>query len=86
MGGATLPVEADTRLLDVQGQSRRIALKRRDAGVDAVLWVIRASSSNRQAMELAAPALSVDFPVSARAALAALAAGRHPGGSAVILL
>ena len=86
LGGATIPLDADTRLLDVQAQSRRIALKRRDAGVDAVLWVIAGSSANRRAVDLAGTALFVDYPVSQRSALGALAEGRHPGGSAVILL
>ena len=84
--GPDLPVEADTRLVDVQTQTRRMALKLRDSAFEQVLWLLADTAHNRVAIRAARASLAVDFPVSARAALAALAVGRHPGGSALILL
>jgi transcriptional regulator with XRE-family HTH domain len=83
-GGPDLPIDADTRLVDVQAQARRITLKLRDSGIGHVVWLLADSVHNRAIVRAAS--LPADFPVSPRAALAALAAGRHPGGSAVILL
>ena len=85
-GGRLLPLDADSRLVDVQAQHRRLNLKLRDGGLEAVLWLFSDTHRNRAALDAAAAYLAADFPVSARAALKALSAGRHPGGSAVILL
>ncbi len=84
--GSGLPVDAETRLHDVQALLRRLALKVRDSGVDQVLLVLADTRTNRYALAHADPILAATFPVSPRQALAALAAGRHPGGSAVIFL
>lgn len=84
--GPDLPLEADTRMVDVQAQTRRIALKRRDAGIDHVVWLLADTDRNRAAVAAARAILLAEFPVTPRTALAALAQGRHPGGSAVILL
>jgi transcriptional regulator with XRE-family HTH domain len=84
--GDGLAVDAETRLHDVQALLRRLALKARDAGVDSVLLVLADTRSNRQAVAGAADLLRATFPVSARSALAALAEGRHPGGSAIVFL
>jgi transcriptional regulator with XRE-family HTH domain len=81
-----LPVEAETRLIDGQGQLRRVMLKLRDSGLDHVLLLLADTRLNREAFAATASTFAVDFPVSPRRALAALAAGEHPGGSAVVLL
>jgi transcriptional regulator with XRE-family HTH domain len=83
---ASLQVEVETRLADWQAQLRRIALKTRDASVESVLVVVADTHRNRDAMRLVAPLIADDFPVSARTALQALRQGRHPGGSAIILI
>ncbi len=83
---AVLPAEAETRIHDFQAQTRRIMLKARDAEIDHVLLVVAATRSNRSAVAAVGGALSELFPVSPRDALAALAAGRHPGGSALVFL
>ena len=83
---AGLPVDAETRLQDVQALLRRLALKVRDSGAEHVLLVLGETRANRYALAHADPILAATFPVSPRRALAALAAGRHPGGSAVIFL
>lgn len=83
---AKLPAEAETRIHDFQAQTRRIALKRRDAGFDHVLLVVAATRRNREAVKAAGAVVNELFPVPARTALAALAAGQHPGGSALVFL
>ena len=79
-------MEAETRLYDVQAQLRRIALKARDAGVDVVLLVLADTPRNRAAVDAAGPAVVDTYLVPARDALRALRTGRHPGGSALILV
>jgi hypothetical protein len=81
-----LPVEAESRLIDGQAQIRRIMLKLRDSGLEHVLVVIADTRRNRDAVAAAASTILADFPVPQRRAMAALAAGEHPGGSALILL
>jgi len=81
-----LPVEAETRLIDGQAQFRRIALKLRDSGLHHVLVVLGDTRRNRDALAGAGSVLLTDFPIPARRALAALAAGHHPGGSAIVLI
>jgi transcriptional regulator with XRE-family HTH domain len=81
-----LHAEGETRLYDAQAQLRRIALKARDTGVDVVLLVIADTPRNRAAVRATGPMITEGFPISARAALAALAAGRHPGGSALVFV
>lgn len=84
--GLTIATEMETRLRDVQATQRRLELKRRDGTVDRVLLVVADTRTNRAAMEAAADLLSAAYPVAPRAALAALAAGRDPGGDALIVL
>ena len=85
-GTATLPAEAETKIHDFQAQTRRIALKCRDAGIDDVLLVVAGTRSNRRAIAAAGAAVRELFPVPGLSAVRALAVGKHPGGSALILL
>lgn len=82
----TLPAEAEARIHDFQAQTRRIMLKSRDAGIDHVLLVVAGTRMNRRAIRAAHAAVDELFPVPERVALAALAAGAHPGGSALVFL
>ena len=50
-----LHAEAETRLYDAQAQLRRIALKARDTGVEAVLLVLADTPRNRAAVHAAGP-------------------------------
>ncbi len=81
-----LPVEAESRLVDVQAQVRRIMLKVRDGGLEHVLVIVSDTRRNRDAISGAASSLLGNFPIPPRRALASLAAGRHPGGSSIVLL
>lgn len=81
-----LHAEGETRLYDAQAQLRRIALKARDSGLDTVLLVIADTPRNRAAVRAAGQMIAEGYPIPRRAALAALAAGRHPGGSALVFV
>jgi transcriptional regulator with XRE-family HTH domain len=84
--GQPIGVEAETRLADIQALERRIALKARDGQVSRVLLVASASRGNRLAVRESMALLQTSFPVPGRVALAALADGRDPGGSSLILI
>jgi transcriptional regulator with XRE-family HTH domain len=84
--GSTLPAEAETKIHDFQAQTRRVMLKCRDAGLDHILLVVAGTRNNRRAITAAGAAVGELFPVPGRDALTALAAGEHPGGSALVFL
>jgi transcriptional regulator with XRE-family HTH domain len=82
----TIPVEAETRPTDAQALERRLALKLRDSEMASMLLVLASTRSNREFVG-ALPGSFLDrFPVPPRDTLAALAAGRRPTGSSLILL
>jgi transcriptional regulator with XRE-family HTH domain len=81
-----MPAEVETRIGDAQAQMRRLTLKMRDAEVEHVLLVVADTPANRRAVAAAWTVLGGMFPISARKALAALAAGRYPGGSSLIFI
>lgn len=84
--GWHVPVDAETRLHDVQAFSRRLALKSRDDAVDVLILLVADTRHNRRVLRLAAPDLAMQFPAKGPAILAALAAGRPPPGSGIVLL
>jgi hypothetical protein len=79
-------VEAETRLRDMQAQLRAAVLKGLDSGSDRLILLVKGSRGNRLALRESLPLLAATFPVSNRAALAALAAGRDSGGNAIVVL
>jgi hypothetical protein len=81
-----VPVEAESRLRDVQACSRRVALKRRDDRSEVVVLLVADTRHNRHVLRLAALDLAAEFPVKGSKALAALAAGERPSGSAIVLV
>jgi transcriptional regulator with XRE-family HTH domain len=84
--GSRIGVEAETRPRDGQELERRLALKRRDGGMDALILLLADTRSNRELIRDRAASLTAAFPVHARTALAALAAGRMIDGDAIMLL
>ena len=84
--GWRLPVDAETRLRDVQALARRAALKRRDDGNPTVLLLVADTRHNRRVLRLAADDLAAAFPEPGPAALAAIRAGVPPDRSAIVLL
>ncbi len=82
--GWNVPVEAETRVRDTQALDRRIRLKLRDAGFEAAILLLLDSAEHRRLVR--SGVLPQWFEVDGRSALARLAEGMHPGGSAVVLL
>lgn len=83
-GDIRVLVEAITRLRDAQAQLRSAALKQRDARAHRLVVLISATHHNR--LTLASAGGILEFPLSTRATLASLAAGRDPGDNGIILL
>jgi hypothetical protein len=84
--GWRLPVEAETRLRDVQELSRRLGLKQRDDRTDVVLLLVADTRNNRHVLRLAGPDLAAAFPIPGPVAFAALQGGQRPSGSAIAVL
>ncbi len=83
--GCRIVIEAYRRFADAQAQVRAARAKQRDLGADRVVILIEDTRINRRAMA-AALELEQSFPVPPRTLLAALGAGRDPGGDAIILM
>jgi len=80
-----LAVEAETVLDDIQALERRLALKRRDGGVDHVILLVADTRRNRRALASARAAFA-DLPMRTREILAALRDGSDPGQSWIVIL
>ncbi len=78
--------EAETSPRDGQALVRRLQLKQRDGGVDGVLLLVRDTQQTRALLRGAPEQLGPMFPVPPARAMALLAAGLDPGGSAVIIV
>jgi hypothetical protein len=85
-GRATCAVEAETNLRDIQAIERRIALKKRDAGLDVVILLVRDTRWNRHAVQTWNDLLRTSFPGDRRGGLSRLRAGELSEQSAVIFL
>ena len=81
-----LAVEAETRIADGQAFLRRLALKMSRGGVNAVLVVVADTRVNRASVAAMRLVAFDAFPITPRQAFDCLAAGRHPGGSALVFL
>jgi hypothetical protein len=79
-------VEAETGPRDGQALARRIALKRRDSGVDGVILLLPRTARTREFLAQFGSLLAGDFPVDGGLILRRLAAGQNPGGSGIVLL
>jgi len=85
-GPVRIGVEAETVLADLQDLQRRIARKQRDGGVDRVILLVADTRHNRAVLRDHLAALRATFPLSTREVLSALAYGRDPGGSGLVVL
>ena len=86
LAGLRVAVEAETHPRDLQELARRLALKERDGAPDRLILLLLDSRANRAALRGPNPLVGPRFPISARTALAAIAAGQDPGGNAIVLL
>jgi transcriptional regulator with XRE-family HTH domain len=84
--GWKVPVDAETRLRDVQALARRAALKRRDDATEVMILLVADTRHNRQVLRLAKSDLAGDFPLPGPAVLAALSKGERPTGSGIVFL
>ena len=84
--GWTIPVEAESRLRDVQALHRRVALKCRDGGVERVILLVADTRHNRHVLRLASAEFRAAFPIRGRDPLTSFDRRQIPSGSAVILL
>jgi transcriptional regulator with XRE-family HTH domain len=76
--------EIESKPLDAQDVARRVLLKRRDAGLTAMILVLPDTMANRTAVAAAAPTLRAAFPVGARSVLAELRSGRCQAGNGIV--
>jgi transcriptional regulator with XRE-family HTH domain len=82
----SVPIDAETRLHDVQALARRTALKRRDDGADVMILLVADTRHNRQVIRLSRSDLAADFPASGRTVLAALSSGERPRAAGIVFL
>jgi transcriptional regulator with XRE-family HTH domain len=87
VAGVRIAVEAETRPRDVQELQRRLASKRRDdPSISSVILLLSDTRHNRALVRDHGEVLRVELPLPASAILAALAEGRNPGGSGIVLI
>jgi transcriptional regulator with XRE-family HTH domain len=79
-------VEAETNIADGQALERRLALKLRDDPHGHVILLVSDTRANRGAVRSLRDGLRPVLPFDARQILSALAAGRDPGGSGIVIL
>jgi transcriptional regulator with XRE-family HTH domain len=84
--GGRVGLEFYTRLADAQAQLRQAHLKQRDAGLDRLVIVLKATSANRRALREAEPVLVDVFPSGTRRILGRLEEGQLPEANGVVLL
>lgn len=85
--GCADAVEAETRFVDTQATERRVALKLRDdPSVAHVVLLLADTRLNRSTLAAVRDSLRATYPIDGRVALARIAAGRCPGGNAIIVL
>jgi hypothetical protein len=80
-------VETETRPRDVQALLRRLATKRRDdPGISSVVLVMADTRHNRSLLKEFGEVVRAELPVASKVIIEALAAGREPGGSGIVLV
>jgi transcriptional regulator with XRE-family HTH domain len=84
--GWQVPVEAETRLRDMQALSRRLGLKQRDDRHEVLILLVGDTRHNRHVLKLAGPDLVGSFPTPGRAVMGALRNGERPTASGIVLL
>lgn len=84
--GASVVVEAETRIYDVQALLRRVARKRAASGDVRVILVVADTHRNRAAIAAGREMLRTEFPCPPRVALRALPNGEAPPSDALIVL
>jgi transcriptional regulator with XRE-family HTH domain len=83
---ASIGVDAETRLRDIQALDRRVMLKLRDSGLDRAIILVPPTRTNRATLRDVADSIRMNYPISSRQALDALVNARDPGGNAILVL
>ncbi|HEY4633549.1 MAG TPA: helix-turn-helix transcriptional regulator [Candidatus Limnocylindrales bacterium] len=83
---ARVVFEAETRLGDMQDVGRKLELKRRDGRVEILVLVVADTRHNRVVLAAHRKALRGAFPLDSREIRAALAAGRAPRASGILVV
>jgi hypothetical protein len=86
LAGRRVGIEAETRLADIQALERRLALKRRDGGMDVVILVVADTRSNRRVLAAHREVIRGSFPLDGRAIRAAMGRGDLPTASGLLVL
>jgi transcriptional regulator with XRE-family HTH domain len=86
LAGQSVVVEALTRFVDFQAQSRAALLKKRDVQADRLILLIGASTANREGLRRAGPVIRESFSIGTKAALRSLANGQPPPTDAIVVL
>jgi transcriptional regulator with XRE-family HTH domain len=79
-------VEAETSIADGQSLERRLSLKLRDDPGGHLILLVADTRANRRGLASLGPGLRDLLPLGTREILAALVAGRDPGGSGIVIL
>jgi hypothetical protein len=79
-------VEAETNITDGQALERRLTLKLRDDPGGHLILLVAETRANRRGLASLGPGLRELLPLGTREILAALGAGRDPGGSGIAIL
>jgi hypothetical protein len=79
-------VEAETKLADLQALERRLTLKHRDDPGGHLILLISDTRANRAGLRSLREGLAELLPLRTREVLAAIAEGRDPGASGIVIL
>jgi len=85
-GPASVGIDAETRLHDLQAVQRRIETKWRDSGVDRVILLVARSRHNAEILRLHRDALASTLPADTRETMLALQAGRVPRRNGLVVI
>ena len=85
-GPATVGVDAETRITDVQALQRRLQLKQRDSGIACIVLLVAATRHNRLVLRLHRQALASTLPLDTGQVMRALRRGEAPPASGIVLL
>ena len=81
-----IPVEAESRLRDLQALERRSALKLRDSGFERIVLLVSDTANNRRILRAYREDLRATFPLETRQVMASLRAGCTPEASGMVVL
>lgn len=84
--GCRVAFDVWSRVRDAQAQARASLRKQLDAQCDRLILVFGDTEANRRSVSDSGVALRRAFPLTSRQVLAALRAGRDPGGNGIVFI